>query len=405
MTATDASRVLPTRRYVVAATSARMVAEGTAITLVLLGTDRDLDSAALGVLVACWTLPQVLTAPFVGTVADRALHPARLLGGLIALAAIGFAALGAGLGSVPIAVLGAVAALISLAEPALMGALSGIATRTAGPRFESWDALSYGSAGICAQALVGVVAAVSGPALALAVLVALGGVAAILVATLPLRGASPAEEHHAHAPAETGARKAISLIWRDPELKSMTILTTLSMSAFGGLALVAVDLAEHHGRPAADGSHLVLAMAVGAVLGSLAWTRLPSPERPTRTAAASVAVIGIAFATSAVGSWPWCIAAFAVVGVADAPMLVATFASRNRRSPASVRASVYTVSASLKIAATSAGAVAAGLLLGWQSGVSGPLTLAAFQLVSLVAFAASGGGRLGAEPREVSLRR
>jgi hypothetical protein len=405
------SRPLPIRRYVVAATSARMVAEGTAIAMVLVGTDRGLGSAALGVLVACWTLPQVVTAPFVGTVADRAVHPARLLGGFVSLGAVGLAAVGAGLGSVPIAALAVVAALISLAEPALMGALSGIATRSAGPRFEAWDALSYGSAGICVQLLVGAVSAVAGPVAALGVLVAVGVAAALLVGSLPLRGARDivgralrSEDPADAAPADgaaaggrgrdgrersVGALAALTLIGRDRDLRTMTVLTTISMSAFGGVALVAVDLAEHHGHPAASGSHLVLAMAIGALAGSLAWTRLPAPSRPMRTAAVSVAVVGLAFAATAVAGWAGCLVAFAIAGVADAPLLVATFATRNRRSPASVRASVYTVSASMKIAATSVGAVAAGILVGWRAGVSGPLTLAVIQAVALVAFGVS----------------
>ena len=420
-------RLLPIRRYVVAATSARMVAEGTAIALVLVGTDRGLGTAALGALVACWTLPQVLTAPFVGTIADRAAHPARLLGGLVALGAVGLAALGAGLGSVSIALLAVVAALISLAEPALMGALSGIATRSAGPRFEAWDALSYGSAGICVQVLVGAVTAASGPASALGALVVLGAVAALLVGSLPLRGATEVDgrdrvheatiagrgnpgapdgaddgdrvsRRRVRSERTGGARAALALIRRDRDLRSMTVLTTISMSAFGGVALVAVDLAEQHERSSASGSQLVLAMALGALVGSLAWTRLPAPPRPMRTAAVSVAVVGVAFAATALVGWYGCLVAFAIAGLADAPLLVSTFATRNRRSPASVRASVYTVSASLKIAATSLGAVAAGLLVGLRGGVSGPLTLAVIQVVALGAFAVSRAGAAGGDP-------
>ena len=75
--------------------------------------------------------------------------------------------------------------------------------------------------------------------------------------------------------------------------------------------------------------------------------------------------------------------AFLVAGAADAPLLVATFAVRNRRSPAHLRASVYTLSAGLKIAATSVGAVTIGVLVGVRAGLSGPLTLAALQFVAL----------------------
>ena len=118
-------------RYVITATTARMVAEGTAITLVLVGDGRGLGSASLGVLVAAWTLPQVLTAPLIGGWADRSVRPSLLFAGLIVVGGIGISAVGAGLGTVPVAALAVVAVLISLAGPATIGALSGIATRRA----------------------------------------------------------------------------------------------------------------------------------------------------------------------------------------------------------------------------------------------------------------------------------
>lgn len=370
-----------------------MVAEGTAITLVLLGDDRELGHAALGVLVASWTLPQMLTAPLIGSWADRSAHPARLLACLVAVGGLGIGAVGAGLGAVPIALLAIAAALISLAEPAIMGALSGIATRSAPPssRFEAWDAVSYGAAGIVAQVVVATSAAFGDPMTTLVVLVVLAALAAGLVASLPLRAASI---EHPDGP-RAGARAAMRVAFVDRDLRSMTVLTTVSMSAFGGLALVAVDLAEHAGREAGAASRLILAMAVGAVVGSLAWTRFAPPERPLRTAVCSVTTVGLAFATCAFGNWWVCLGAFLVAGVADAPLLVATFTTRNRRSPDHLRASVYTVSASLKIAATSVGAVAVGLLVGARSGVSGPLTLTALQLIALAAFAVS---RQGPQP-------
>jgi hypothetical protein len=368
-------------RYVLTATTARMVAEATAITLVLVGDERGLGTASLGVLVAAWTLPQVLTAPLIGGWADRSLRPSLLLAGLIAVGGIGIGAVGAGLGTVPLVALAAVAILISLSEPATMGALSGIATRSARPGtgFEAWDAVSYGAAAIAALAMVSASVAIGDPGTTLVLLVGLAAVAALLVARLPLQAAGEADR----GLTRSGPWAAMRVMFDDRDLRSMTVLTTISMSAFGGLALVAVDLAEHHGKDSAAASRLVLAMAIGAVVGSLVWTRVAPPARPLRVALVSVAVVGLAFATSALGSWWVCMGAFLVAGVADAPLLVATFAVRNRRSPAHLRASVYTLSASLKIAATSVGAVTIGVLVGVRAGMSGPLTMTALQLVAL----------------------
>lgn len=375
---------LPLRQYVVTATTARIVTEATAITLVLLGTHRGISERSLGLLVASWTLPQLFTAPLIGSLADRSRRPALLLAGLVSVGGIGIGAVGAGLGVVPLAILCVVSAMISLAEPAIMGGLSGIATRSgaAVSGFSQWDAVSYGSAGIAAQVVVSVTATISTPAVTLVIIVAMAAIAAVLISRLPLQSMA---EHH--QPVRTA--EVMRLLFGDRELRSMTVLTTLALSAFGGLALAAVDLAEHLGRDAAAGSQLVLALAIGSVVGSLVTTRLPTPGQPLVVAATCVATMGIAFGLATLASWTVALALFVIAGFADAPLLVATFATRSRRSPQGARASVYTVAASLKIAATSIGAVAVGFVVGSGGGGSGAPTLAAIQGVALLAFAAT----------------
>jgi hypothetical protein len=180
---------------------------------------------------------------------------------------------------------------------------------------------------------------------------------------------------------------AVRAIVRDRQLLSMTILTTLSMAAFGGAALTAVDLAEHRGHGAEAGSQLVLAMAVGAVAGAGLWTRLPPPSRPDRMAVASVVVLTGALTLASAGSWLVCIVAFAIAGFADAPLLVATFATRNARSPDEVRATVYTISASLKLASSAIGAVAVGFVASTRPGHAAALMMAALQLTALGGYA------------------
>jgi predicted MFS family arabinose efflux permease len=377
----DRLEPLPLRRYVITATTARIVTEATAITLVLLGTERGIDERRLGVLVACWTLPQLVTAPIVGSLADRSRRPATLLAALVLVGGLGIGAVGAGLGVVPLAALCAVSALISLAEPAIMGGLSGLASRSAAGvgGFSQWDAVSYGAAGISAQLVVSVSAALTTPAVTLWLVVAMAAIATVLVSQLPLRAATTE-----HEPVDIA--RVVRLLFGDRELRSITVLTTIALSAFGGLALASVDLAEHLGRRSTDGSRLVLALAIGSVAGSLITTRIATPAHPLRTAAVSVATIGICFGLAAVSAWPIALCLFATAGVADAPLLVATFASRTRRSPDEARASVYTVAASLKIAATSIGALAVGFVTASAGGGSGVATLAAIEAVALAAF-------------------
>ncbi len=61
----------------------------------------------------------------------------------------------------------------------------------------------------------------------------------------------------------TSIRSVLTLIASDRVIRSIPLLTTLSMSAFGGTALVAVGLAERSGRASDAGSLLILSMAIG----------------------------------------------------------------------------------------------------------------------------------------------
>lgn len=368
-------------RYVVTATSARLVDEATVIVIVLVGTEQELSQVAIGLVIACSTFPQLLTAPALGALADRSRRPAHLLATCTAIGAVGLALTGAGLGTAPVAVSCATATLLAVAAPAIMGALSGIAARSARPRFEACDAFAYGAASIAAQGLVAASAAVAGASVTLAMLVIIAIGVVPLVATLPLQPAALASG------ARPGTLMAVRAIVRDRQLLSMTILTTLSMAAFGGAALTAVDLAEHRGHGAEAGSQLVLAMAVGAVAGAGLWTRLPPPSRPDRMAVASVVALTGALTLASAGSWLVCIVAFAIAGFADAPLLVATFATRNARSPDEVRATVYTISASLKLASSAIGAVAVGFVASTRPGHAAALMMAALQLTALGGYA------------------
>ena len=282
-----------------------MVAEATTITWVLVGTDRGVTEAAIGVLVACATFPQILLAPWIGRLADRSRRPALLLGLLTGIGALGFAGIGIGLGSIPIGVLFVVAVLVAVGEPAMMGALSGIASRSIDvSKFEAWDAASYGGAAIGAQLAVVVAVALWSSSAAVLVIGLLAVVAVTTVARLPLRPV------HIHLLEPTTIGSVLSFMVRDRAIRSITVLTTISMSAFGGVALVAVDLAERSGRPADAGSHLILAMAIGAAVGAVVCIRLPPPQSPLRQAVVSVFVLGGAFAASAI-SWPVAFVSFA----------------------------------------------------------------------------------------------
>ena len=294
-----------------------------------------------------------MTAPWLGSRLDRAARPALLLAALATVIGAGIGVIGAGLGAVPIVILCLVAVGWSVAEPAVMGGLSGIGSRSSvgDGRFETADATSYGAAAVAGQAVVALTVLAAGPWTAVAVLVTLAFAAAVLIVGLPLRPVPVEEASGGHV------RAALGLIGRDRELRSMTVLTTISMSAVGGLALAAVGVAEANGRDADAASVAVLAMATGAVVGSLSSRRLGVAAHPVAWSYASVATVGLSFALAAVVPWSAAVALFAIAGFADGPLLTATFAVRTTRTPLRLRASVYTIAASAKIAGSALGAV------------------------------------------------
>ena len=73
------------------------------------------------------------------------------------------------------------------------------------------------------------------------------------------------------------------------------------------------------------------------------------------------------------------------IGFVDGPLLVALFTTRSEHSPASVRATVFTVAASAKLGAASIGAVAAAEWLDGRATGAGLVAIGGVHLVAAVA--------------------
>jgi hypothetical protein len=374
------STLLP--RFVVSASCARLVNEGLTLAVVLLAIDRSGSTVTAGWLIAVTTFPQLVTGPLLGPVLDRASQPWRLLrlAGLATAAAT--LTIVASLGRTPFAVPAAAALLIACTEPLLNGGVSAIAGR--GPwsvRVFAWDSLAYNVAGLAGPALVTLVAVAASPGWALA---ALGmACAATAVTSLGLSATAP-------TPTATADRRrlvpAIRLIVSIAPLRAATVSTTIAFAALGGLPFAVVAAVDRLGRPAADAGVVMTIAAVGGLAGSLAMTRRPAPAHPTRTVLAALAATGMTLVLMAWDSWLVLLVGAAAIGVLDAPLLVALFTARSEHSPPTLRATVFTVAASAKLAAASVGAVAAGQLL------DGRATGAGLAVIGAVHVLAAGAG-------------
>lgn len=371
----------------------RVSAEGVATALVLTVQARTGHAATAGYLQTAMTLPYVLSGPVIGNALDRVARPRR---GALALAACYVAATGLLLvlaGRSPLALALVVAAVIGCTEPIVVALTSLL------PRFVPADRLSraygleassYNLAGIAGPGLAAGLAAAVGGQYAGTAVVAVGVLGLLTLPFLPFPGPSASADGAAPGPApveaaagtgEVGGRAAavetgtgaaarpspagavsvitggLVVLAQGRVLRALTVATTLAWMGFGGVAVTAVLLAEHIGAPPSAGGRLLVAMAVGSLIGSLASSRWLTPKHAEPVMIAGLVAFGASLAALAVApSVPWATAAFVASGIAEGPVFAATLMLRQRESPPDRLGQVNTTGGSLKIGASAVGA-------------------------------------------------
>ena len=148
-----------------------------------------------------------------------------------------------------------------------------------------------------------------------------------------------------------------------------------------GVAVTAVLLAEHIGAPPSAGGRLLVAMAVGSLIGSLAASRWLTPKHAEPVMIARLVAFGASLAALAVTpSMPWATAAFVFAGIAEGPVFAATLMLRQRESPPDRLGQVNTTGGSLKIGASAVGAALTAASADAMGPVGLVLAIAGFQL-------------------------
>lgn len=358
-------------RYMQVAVLVRLASEGARVGLVVLAVDRTGSAGFGGALVAALLVPSIVAAPLVGALADRVRRRRLLYVGCLGFYGTGLTAAAGLAGRAPAWVVLAVAAAAGCCTPLLTGGLTSLLSDLMPPavlgRAFSMDAVSYNVAGIAGPALVSVLAAATGPALALVALGIGATAGGLLVSALPLR--SRPGQVTALRPADLGA--AAVLLVRDPPLRSLTWASGVGQFGIGALPVVCVLLAARYQTPWAAGG-LMTAMALGSLTGSLAYAWRPwGARRPEWT------VVTMLFATGvplAVVPWADSVAAacvgFALAGCCTGPLFAALLAGRDRYAPPNVRTQVFTLGAGLKSTFAAGGAALTGA---WHA--AGPETL------------------------------
>ena len=180
-------------------------------------------------------------------------------------------------------------------------------------------------------------------------------------------------------------RKVLPLVLVDPPLRRVNYLTMVTAAAQAGLAIVVLQLARPYQVQPSTTAVLLSVMGAGNLVASLVLSARPLSGDPDRLTTRLVVLVGVCFGLCALASSFWLgVAAFALMGIATAPFVTATFAARNRYAPAEARGQVFVTLAALKITAASGGTALAWLLIG--AGPTSMLSIAgaAVVLVALI---------------------
>lgn len=378
-----------------ASTTARLANEAARVAVVLLVLARTSSPALAGTVVGALALPALLTGPVLGAWLDRTrrrravfvANQVLLLGVLVALLAV--------TGRAPAYVVVLLGLVAGVTAPVLTGGFTGlIAPLVPGPflrRAYGAEATSYNLAGVVGPAAAGALAAAASPEVAVAATAAVSFLALLAVLRVPMPSAPVDPDRGSLVRSvATGLR----LLMTVPQLRSVTVATTVSFTGMGALPVVFPLLAEEVGQEAAAGGALFSAFALGALAGSSVLAARQTRTEPLRMA--FLGITGLAVAFAAVAAAPTFLVALVLVAVAGAmegPTLASTLAVRAAHSPADMQTQVVTTAASLKFGGFALGSSVAGVVVAAYGVRVGLLALAAMQLVGLVLGVLSRGSR------------
>ena len=360
------ARALPS--YLITAVLIRLADEGARVALVLLALERTDSAAVGGLLVAVLLVPQVVAAPAIGLLTDRARQPRWVLTATVAGFAASLAAVAFLLGRVPLPLVVAVLLVGGCCGPSLTGGLTSqlptLVSESSLPRAFGADSLTYNLSGIAGPALAAVIAGTAGAATATVALAGAAAAGVLLLATLPIP-----LHHRSHDQQRMRLTAGFRALLAHRVLGTVTASSTLGQLGLGALPIVAAVLASRQHQPAATG-WLMTAVAGGALIGSLLWTWRPvQPARTPLTVMIALIATGVPLALAAMTTSSLTLTAvlFGISGIAVGPFTGAMFTTRKLFAPDEVQAQVFTISAGLRLTMAAAGAAIGGALAGLPS--------------------------------------
>ena len=383
----------------VGATLSRLATEMHSVAIVLFVLAKTGSAHIAGLTIAAATLPTVVTGPLVGAWLDRSKwrRAAFVISPLIlAVAMVWFLLVADHAPGGLFVLIGFVAGLPS---PVRTGGFSGLIPTVVPepvlPKAYGAEAASYNLAGIAGPALAGAVAGAFGASWAVVATGAMALAACMVVIQVPIQPSVASDQQ----PMRESLRAGFGLLWRSRPLRTVTVATTIGQGWFG-LMVVAYPLLAHQlGHARAAGGLLFSVFAVGALIGSICYTRIAGRVSDQMVAMTMFGFVGAAFGGLAAAPSLVVAVLFAgIAGVFDGPMLAATLNLRQRLSPDVLRTQVFTTAASLKIGSFALGSALAGPAAS-AVGARGMLALVgAGQVIAVVCGVAVAGRRKPPSP-------
>jgi MFS family permease len=388
---TEYGRLRRTRGYVnffAAATSARIADEMLSVAVVLHVLDRTGSAVVAGATVACVTFPSLITAPLLGGWLDLT---GRRRFAMICdqlLAASGLTLLLLLPGNLPDAAIPAFGLIVGLTYPLSFGGFTSLIPLVVPEDLlapaNALEATSFNTALITGPALAGTIVAVFGPAEAVLVEIVLTVAALALIVRIPGLDRPPKRDFASLGEiVRAGLRHLVST----PPLLGATLIGGIGL---GGLGLLTVTFpffaVEHLGADRGAAGYLWAAFAGGSAIGAVAFTGLQRRFAPERIMVVAIGLLGvIMFSWPLAHALPAALVLIALGGLADGPALAATFAVRQRHTPAKLHGQVMTTAVGVKIGMLALGAGSAGILLEVMDPGSVVLIAASIQFVAVAA--------------------
>jgi predicted MFS family arabinose efflux permease len=286
-------------------------------------------------------------------------------------------------GRTPLVLALSVAVIVGCTEPivvALTSLLPRFVPAERLPRAYGLEASSYSVAAIAGPGLAAAIAAYAGGSRSGIVIVAAAAAGAVALAFLPLPG--PGEPVERRGTVRDVVIGGLHVLAANRKLRALTVATTFSWLGFGGVAVTAVLFAQHIGADASAGGRLLVAFAVGSLIGSLVSARWLKARIAERVVLGGLVAFGAALALVCLApSLPWALVCFLLAGLVEGPVFTATLMLRQRESPPDRLGQVNTTGGSLKIGGSAIGAALTGVFADEIGPVGLLLAIAACQLI------------------------